>query len=281
MKICRLELIEKELKNSHVIPKFAFDYLKSTGSKYLRSFENPNKRLQDGIKEYLLCDDCEQLFSKRERWFANTIFFPYLNKNKTEFKYDENLGYFVISLLWRVLVNQQNHYSVKDEGRLAFLSEVECEWRQFLTEFKYPRNFNNFNILLTDGVQSNNTDLVTPDYFFTRLIDFTIVHNNDFTTVAVYAKFLRFIFWVPVKGYEYIDGTTNINLNEGILKTPQNLDDTFIKSFFVSRIRLIDNADEPNEEQEKKIMNEILKDVNGFWASDLGRSILNDSKNSI
>lgn len=276
MGLCKLELIEKELKHSHIIPKFAFDYMKSTGIKYLRNLENPDKRHQDGTKEYLLCNDCEQRFSKRERWFANNIFFPYLKENKTEFKYDENLGYFVISLLWRVLINQQYHPSVIAEKKLSFLNEVENEWREFLIDLKYPINFNNFNIFITDRVQDYSTDLFNTDLYFTRLIDATIVHNNSFTKIAIYAKFLRFIFWAPVKGYEYNNQNTTIKLNGGTIKIPQKLDDNFISSFFLNRIKVIDNSKEPNEEQKIKMWKEVSKNEDEFWKSDAGQSMLND-----
>ncbi len=280
MGICRLELVEKELKNSHIIPKFAFDYMKSTGSKYLRNIENPNKRHQDGAKDYLLCNDCEQLFSKRERWFANNIFFPYLNNHQKEFSYDENLGYFTISMLWRVLVNQLQHPSVKIEPKLIFLNEVEKEWREFLLKFKYPINYNNLNIFLTDRIINFDSKLYNNDLYFTRLIDATIVHNNSFSKIAIYAKFLRFIFWVPIKGYEYINPSTNINLNNGKIKLPQSLDDSFISSFFLNRIKMIDDSNKPNEEQTKKMWDEVLKNEEEFWNSDAGKSMINDFKNA-
>jgi len=82
---CALYDNETELKLSHIIPKFAFDYMKKTGGKYLRTYENPDVRVQDGPKEYLLGEQAEQEFSKRERWFANNIFFPYMKDNKQEF----------------------------------------------------------------------------------------------------------------------------------------------------------------------------------------------------
>lgn len=62
--ICELYRIETELRESHIYPKFVIDYTKKTGSKYLRKFDNPNKRQQDGIKLHLLSEKAEQEFSK-------------------------------------------------------------------------------------------------------------------------------------------------------------------------------------------------------------------------
>lgn len=280
MNLCRLELKEKELKNSHIIPKFAFDYMKSTGSKYLRNIENPNKRHQDGTKQYLLCNNCEQLFSKRERWFANNIFFPYLDNKKTEFEYDDNLSYFIISMLWRVLVNQMGNPTFKARPELSFLDDVEIEWRDFLLNLKFPNKYNNLNIFITERVLNNDSNLINSDFYFTRLIDATIVHNESFSKIAIYAKFLRFIFWVPVKGYHYLNPTTNINLNKGKIRQPQILDDSFMVSFFYNRIKMIDNAMSPNDEQTKKMWDEVLKNEDEFWNSDAGKSMLNDFNNA-
>ena len=64
--ICRLYEVEAELKESHLIPKFAFDYTKKAGSRFLRGFTNPNVRMQDGPKKYGLSQNAEREFSKRE-----------------------------------------------------------------------------------------------------------------------------------------------------------------------------------------------------------------------
>lgn len=52
--ICRLYKIKSDLQDSHIYPKFVINYTKKTGSKYLRGFDNPDIRMQDGIKKYLL-----------------------------------------------------------------------------------------------------------------------------------------------------------------------------------------------------------------------------------
>src|SRR5665647_1861288 len=101
--ICRLCDCEKTLKESHIIPKFVFRWMKKTGGKYIRKADNPNKRVEDGVKDYLLCNDCEQLFSKLEDKFARDIFYPYSNSNIDTFKYDNELIKFSISVLYRLL----------------------------------------------------------------------------------------------------------------------------------------------------------------------------------
>ena len=101
---CRLFGDDCELRNSHIFPKFVIDYFKETGSRFLRTFKEPNRRQQDGLKRYFLSEKAEQRFSINEKWFAENIFKPYLKQQRIIFEYDEHLFYFAISLLWRILV---------------------------------------------------------------------------------------------------------------------------------------------------------------------------------
>ena len=93
--ICALTKKESQLKQSHIFPKFVLEWMKNTGSNYLWGNEQ-NKRQQDGPKPYLLSDEAEQMFSRREKWFAENIFHPYLKDPTISFSYDKNLFYFAI-----------------------------------------------------------------------------------------------------------------------------------------------------------------------------------------
>ena len=269
-----------ELKKSHIIPKFAFDYFKKTGGKYMRTYENPNVRVQDGIKKYLLGEKAEQEFSKRERWFANNIFFPYQKEGKSLFKYDENLSYFMISVLWRVLVEQLSHSSVKEEKRLDFLNEVKEVWRLFLSKYQYPINYDNLNIFLTDRVLPHNTtNLYNVDSYMSRTIDATIIVNNDYSTVGIYAKFLRFMMWSIVRGRPSNGKNIKIEFGNGKLKTPQILEDYYISKFIKHRIKITDEREMPNEKQQEKIISELRRTKDKIWRSDAGLSMINDFEN--
>jgi len=273
---CALYDVETELKLSHIIPKFAFDFMKKTGGKYLRTIENPDVRVQDGPKEYLLGEKAEQEFSKRERWFANNIFFPYMRDNKQEFEYDENLAYFLISVLWRVLIHQQKDNSVKNDERLKFLDNVQLEWKGFLSEHRYPMNYNDINVFLTDRITSHSTKGINVDLYMSRIIDATIIHNQSFTTVAVYVKFLRFMVWSVVKGNPNDCEDVKVNFLKGKLKTPQGLKDDFFGGFILHRIEVIDNRPKTSESQQVKILKELEKSEFDFWNSDAGKSMIND-----
>jgi hypothetical protein len=272
---CRLYDFECELKRSHIIPKFTFDYMKKTGGKFLRSYENPNKRVQDGITKYLLSDLAEQEFSKRERWFANNIFFPYLEDNKQQFEYNEDFAYFMVSVFWRVLLDQIEH-PTSNIPELKFLNEIESEWKDYLANNKYPVNYDNLNIFVTDRISSSVSGLKNSDIYLSRMIDATIVVNKDYSTVAVYVKFLRFIMWSVVKGNPTNGKNINISFSPGKLKLPQSVNDEFLGGFLTNRIKMIDDGPKVSEEQLKKIAAEIEKNEKDFFNSDTYKSLKND-----
>lgn len=274
---CKLYGIESELRKSHIVPKFVFDYMKKTGGQFLRSYENPNKRVQDGIKKYLLGEKAEQEFSKRERWFSSNIFYPYLNENLQRFEYDENFAYFIVSVLWRVILDQLEHPS-SNEKKLDFLKEVADEWREFLSASKYPRNYNDLNVMLTDRLKSHNINSQNADLYISRYIDATIIINDDYSTVGVYVKFLRFMFWSILKGKPTQGENIKVKFNPGVLTLPQSVNDDYFGGFIFSRIKEIDDAPILSEVQQKKIVEEIMKSENNFWNTDAGISILNDYK---
>lgn len=92
-----------DMKLSHIVPDFVGRYLKKTSISGIRNTEKINKQAQDIEKHYILCGECEELFSAKERWFANYIFYPYFRDSKDSFEYNENLHFFLTSLSWRSL----------------------------------------------------------------------------------------------------------------------------------------------------------------------------------
>ena len=66
--VCKLCLNEKKLCDSHIIPKFIY---KPTEDKLNRSvpisINNVYDIIQSGIKEPMLCEDCEKIFQKYEK----------------------------------------------------------------------------------------------------------------------------------------------------------------------------------------------------------------------
>ena len=141
--ICALTGEKCELQESHIYPKFVFKYLKQTGGGRFRVANNPNQALQDGLKKHLLGSWAEQEFSKREKWFAENIFSPFVNGQlaNTKLVYNENLYYFCISLLWRVLQLTKDNIIGEKERRKC--DEALEEWRSFLNGGGLPITYGN------------------------------------------------------------------------------------------------------------------------------------------
>ncbi|MEP2058210.1 MAG: hypothetical protein ABJJ05_10420 [Maribacter litoralis] len=232
--ICELYKTEEELRKSHIHPKFAVAYYKKTGSRFLRNWSNPNKRLQDAETHYLLSSKAEEEFSKREKWFSENIFKPYLEENRKVLNYDENLLYFTISYLWRTLVVLLRNKELDNHWGLKIILEAENEWRELLSNNEYPKKHNRFYLLLTDRIKHHTLDSNYVDFYFTRVMDFTTVSNENQTFLAVYAKFNKFIFWSVLKGGNE-DQLVDVKINpiKGKINIPQQLEEQIILSFFL------------------------------------------------
>jgi len=120
---CALCGAEAELELSHIIPKMAVRTLKKTSVGNIRNTDNPNMVVQDSEKHYMLCGDCEDLFSEDETYFANMMFHPYLQGERIRFDYDDRLFYFLTSVSWRSL-----YWDLLDfvENHVVGIDALEC-----------------------------------------------------------------------------------------------------------------------------------------------------------
>lgn len=120
---CALCCEKADLKLSHIIPSFVLRYLKETSAGLIRPAANPNAVVQDGEKHYMLCDNCEKLFSTYEKEFANNIFHAYFKNNHRRFKYDTRLHYFLTSVSWRHLYLDLLDFV---ENQVVGIDALEC-----------------------------------------------------------------------------------------------------------------------------------------------------------
>ncbi len=277
---CQLYDKTTELRESHIYPKFVVDYFKATGSNYLRRYTEPNRRLQDGIKKYLLSHDAEQKFSLREKWFAENMFKPYQENKLACFEYNENLYYFSVSFLWRMLLLNLGYSGISDRPFYETICAAKEDWKTFLRDYKYPK-FDRIYLFLTDIVKSHNMGINGVDYYMTRTLDGTIISNHDNSFIAVYGKFLKFTFWGVLRGANDESKISDLRIHstKGIIKTPQNFGEEVMTSFFYNRIKEFEKMELAPEKQQEVILNEIKKDREGFLNSESGQSIYNDIHN--
>lgn len=136
-------------------------------------------------------------------------------------------------------------------------------------------------MLFTDRVKSHTTDLTGVDFYITRALDGTIVDNPNHTFTIMYGKFNRFVFWSVIKSPDYGDDLYDVEIHprKGNFEIPQILDYQPIISFINNRIREIEKYPLPNQAQQDKIEQEIKKNPQKFWDSDVGKSLYNDKFN--
>lgn len=200
IEICALTGEECELRDSHIYPKFMFEAMKKLGGTNFRISNMPNRVLQDGLKKRLLGHNAEQMFSKSENWFAKTFFYPYcfnLSSINKSISYNENLYYFVVSVLWRVLYVYLKDTNNIDERFENDLIEAEKEWKRYLLNKQLPIHYNKVYLLpLGNGSMSSNYPIIEgQEYYNLRTFDAALAFDDIGAKSAFYCKCPRFAFW--------------------------------------------------------------------------------------
>ena len=248
--VCKLCGEEKNLEESHLIPKFVFRWAKNSGGKYIRKIDNPNKRVEDGIKEYLFCHDCNQLFSRLEDKFARDLFYPYSNHQVKELRYDSDLLRFSISVLYRILLFNLIENSHLNQEFTKDLLLAQTEWKDFLTQKGILKNYNNVHIFYTTAELTKNVIPVERFLnYYARGIDGTIFTNSK--TCIVYAKMARIILIGEIVGFDSTGmKNTLISPDEGEILVEKMRLNLLMKQSLVDRVRQLNyHLDQVSEKQ--------------------------------
>ncbi|MFJ5429774.1 hypothetical protein ACIPUP_11475 [Pectobacterium actinidiae] len=194
---CRLCGKETVLELSHILPKFIFKYAKSTSfTGYIRETENPNRIVQDGKKDFLLCKACEILFSGWESYFSKSIFHPYQNDEKDSFNYDYRLSKYLASVSFRVLLysyeNDENGFF--DNPILKYAPIAINNLKEYLLgNYPHPKDQRQ-SLILLDNTSDEINDM---NMYLTRAIDFDVLVTDD--SSFIYIKYLGFLQLCPIK----------------------------------------------------------------------------------
>ena len=118
---CALCGEDKQLRDSHIIPEFVFKQLYDTKHRFhvLSTLPKRARPLeQKGIREPLLCDDCEQRFSVNERYARGVLLggTEITVRHRGQYLELSNLDYnrfklFQMSILWRASVAKHTLFS--------------------------------------------------------------------------------------------------------------------------------------------------------------------------
>ncbi len=218
--LCRLCRQRHPLKQSHILPAFIFrDLRNQSGTGHIRFSENPNVRVQDGLKLPWLCGSCESLLSGWERRFANEILHPWNNGCELT-RYSDWFLKFCVSVSWRVLVyakgiNPQNVYS---EGHEKLFRSAELTWREFLLDQRpHPGQFEQHFLAWSVATSSDVPDLpVNFNRFMMGAVTMDIVGSDRAS--YVWSKLGRFqIFGTISHGPNKWEGT-KVHVRDGVLR---------------------------------------------------------------
>lgn len=240
LKPCELCRRSLPLRESHLVPDFVIRWMKQ-GSGYLRRPAEPNKREQDGPKLEMLCEDCEQKFAVYEKWFAETVFHPYIRNSSIDLPYDNKLYYVLSSILWRCGVASHTgrttpHTQWSRRHSEAVTKHLE-RWRVFLNgegSIAPP----SVHCLLTDiGTQDSVQPVVNFNRYLAHNLDLTVADDGE--TALIYSKFARFVLFSPVTPMdESLFEGTRIFPDGGDLRTPQAIRDGNFGQFMVVRAKI-------------------------------------------
>ena len=206
---CRLCQTSKQLRRSHIVPKTFFDFIKKNSpSGGLRRADTPNKRREDGLVLPFLCNSCEELFSKYEKYFIDNIFSlicTSVDNFRIDTRLDDDLRYFILSVAWRTLqYNVETDYEMLDKFTQLEknkLFETLETWRTILiSEDKKVLRDIQMHLIPTDKLSVSQE---VPQFSVNNFkIDFKVLGKEDsFRYAFTYVQIPHFIMLCTVWGH--------------------------------------------------------------------------------
>ena len=171
------------LVESHIVPSFVFEWFRKTSpTGHVRFGFAPNVRIQDTIKQPLLCESCEQRIGLWEKFTAERLFHPYHNGIGGVVKHGPWLAKFCASVCWRVLyINRGLGLKQFSERQLLFVDKALDVWADFMFDRRPHPGKNELHILPVGILDSaNDPELSTNiNRYLARAIDMDVACNNQ------------------------------------------------------------------------------------------------------
>lgn len=237
---CVLCQASRELQVSHIIPRFVSNWLKeSSASGFFRGAKNPNLRLQDTMKMPLLCSDCENRFSKFEKYFAEQIFSPYQNRETQEFSYDESLLKFIVSISWRVLYTEQQVLGDNAPNLVPYAKRALKTWKDYLLKLRKDEGNYEHHMFFLDFVERSTAEIPNNfDWYTLRAIDGCLALGEEI--IFAYTKFPGIILVSAIHPPK-LEGWvgTRIKRGGGKIAPPQEIACPGFHDFLIDRAKRI------------------------------------------
>ena len=111
--VCKLCKKEAELRHSHILPEFFYSDIYDESHRTLKITPSAEWPIQKGIREYLLCQNCETKLSRYETYAARLIRdIPSFDRDEDgRLLYSDNVDYlqfklFQLSMIWRASISK-------------------------------------------------------------------------------------------------------------------------------------------------------------------------------
>ena len=168
---CSLCGESKDLRLGHLIPQSVVKWQKeSSATGFIRSSPVVNRRSQDGLKEHILCGDCELLFNRGETPVANKIFHPLNRRDAHIFHYQSWLLKFAVSISWRVLSWYRSIDATEySQDAKVLMTEALKTWKSFLFDrLDDPAPFHQ-HMIFHDAINPIPTLMLQTDGLFSSI----------------------------------------------------------------------------------------------------------------
>ena len=230
---CALCGAKKELRLSHIIPRFIAKWLKETSASGFLRTGDTGHRIQDTFKINLLCEKCEELFSAWETYFAEQIFYPFQDGN-TKLPYDDRLSKFMVSIAWRLL-RVYLYDLIDDPTRRGYSETALEEWKDYLLGKRSDLGPYENHIFFLNTLDTSSTKLPDKFLWYTlRSIDsMTAVLARD--QIFTFAKLPGILLVSSINPTEFRGWKVSKIDNKGTIELPQEITHKDALEFLVNR----------------------------------------------
>ncbi|MFZ5763407.1 MAG: hypothetical protein ACOY8P_10835 [Thermodesulfobacteriota bacterium] len=281
---CRLCRNTTELNESHIIPSFVFKWFKETsGTGFIRFGHTPNQRMQDGLKPYWLCDDCERLFNSWETVFANNIFHPMNKGERPTSSYGPWLLKFAVSVSWRVLnyFLEEHELSHFPNELLLSTEKALAKWKDFmLDQSPDPGQFEQHMLPFNCLVGFDHPDMPPNiNRYMLRTVDIDAVKLGE-KDGFVYSKMGRIVLigFIEISHPQRWKGT-KLHVKKGVLGSKHYSLPAEFGEYFLSKARRLAEINKSmSGKQKQKIEDTYRKNINRAISSETLKAIDYDVK---
>jgi hypothetical protein len=213
---CKLCKKSSVLRKSHILPEFMYQNLYDKDVRRFYSLtvnldeaKNSKQKIeQKGIREYLLCNECEVLLSKYENYAAETLYGKN-SKNKSYitsssqtpdlqyFTYEyagfdyKKMKIFLLSILWRIIISKTFvtptiSNDTVERLRIAISNEDPLKYNEFgclVQILKYKKDQLVKGFILSpymSGVDGNILNILVDSFVFSFYLNQSDVSDESF-----------------------------------------------------------------------------------------------------